>query len=150
MFLIDIAVPRNIDPAVNKLDNVFLYDIDDLQRVVASNVTARKHEAEQAEEIVAEEVQRTLSSLRLREVGPTIAGLQEHLEQIRAAEMERMRGKFGTLTPQQEEALEALTKGIMNKVAHAHIVELRKDAEHPGGGHVLNAIRRVFRLGGHE
>lgn len=150
MFLIDIAVPRNIDPAVNKLDNVFLYDIDDLQRVVASNVDARKHEAEQAEEIVAEEVQRTLSSLRLREVGPTIAGLQEHLEHIRLAEVERMRGKFGTLTPQQEEALEALTKGIMNKVAHAHIVELRKDAEHPGGGHVLNAIRRVFRLGGHE
>jgi glutamyl-tRNA reductase len=147
MFLIDIAVPRNVDPAVNKIDNVFLYDIDDLQRVVETNVSLRKQEAEQAEEIVAEDVQRTLSNLRLREVGPTIAALQEQLEQIRMGELERLRGKFGALSPSQEEALEALTKGMMNKVAHAHIVELRKDAERPGGGHVLKAIRRVFRLG---
>jgi len=147
MFLIDIAVPRNVDPAVNKIDNVFLYDIDDLQRVVETNVSLRKQEAEQAEEIVAEEVQRTLSNLRLREVGPTIAALQDQLEQIRIGELERLRGKLGTLSPPQEEALEALTKGMMNKVAHAHIVELRKDAERPGGGHVLKAIRRVFRLG---
>jgi glutamyl-tRNA reductase len=147
MFLIDIAVPRNVDPAINKIDNVFLYDIDDLQRVVEGNVSIRQKEAEQAEEIVAEEVQRTLSSLRLREVGPTISGLQVQLEQIRAAELERMRGKLGALTPQQEEAVEALTRGIMNKVAHAHIVELRKDAERPGGGQVVNAIRKVFRLG---
>jgi glutamyl-tRNA reductase len=147
MFLIDIAVPRNIDPEINKLDNVFLYDIDDLQRVVADNISGRQIEAEQAEQIVTEEVERTISSMRLREVGPTIAGLQEQLEQIRAAELERMRSKFGALTPQQEEALDALTKGIMNKVAHAHIVELRKDAGNPGGGQVVQAIRRVFRLG---
>jgi glutamyl-tRNA reductase len=149
MFLIDIAVPRNVDPAVNKLDNVFLYDIDDLQRVVETNVSIRKQEAEQAEEIVAEEVQRTLSNLRLREVGPTIAALQEQLEQIRVGEWDRLRGRLGTLTPQQEDAVEALTRGIMNKVAHAHIAELRRDAERPGGGHVLKAIRRVFRLGDH-
>jgi glutamyl-tRNA reductase len=147
MFLIDIAVPRNIDPAINKLDNVFLYDIDDLQRVVETNVSVRKLEAEQAEQIVTEEVERTISSLRLREVGPTIAGLQDQLEQLRLAEIERMRGKFGALTPQQEEALDALTKGIMNKVAHAHIVELRRDAGKPGGGQVVSAIRKVFRLG---
>jgi len=118
-----------------------------MQRVVADNISGRKIEAEQAEQIVIEEVERTISSMRLREVGPTIAGLQDQLEQLRMAEMERMRGKFGTLTPQQEQALDALTKGIMNKVAHAHIVELRKDAGKPGGGHVGNAIRRVFRLG---
>ena len=147
MFLIDIAVPRNVDPAINKLDNVFLYDIDDLQRVVESNLSGRKLEAEQAEQIVNEEVERTISSLRLREVGPTIAGLQEQLEQLRLSEIDRVRGKFGTLTQQQEEALEALTKGIMNKVAHAHIVELRKDAGKPGGGQVVSTIRRVFRLG---
>lgn len=149
MFLIDIAVPRNIDPEVNKLDNVFLYDIDDLQRVVEGNVSIRRKEAEQAEEIIAEEVQRTISSLRLREVGPVIAGLQEHLEQLRLQEIERMRGRLGSLTPLQEEALEALTKGLMNKVAHAHIAELRKDASQPGGNggaHMLQAIRRIFRL----
>lgn len=151
MFLIDIAVPRNIDPEVNKLDNVFLYDIDDLQRVVEGNVSIRRKEAEQAEEIIAEEVQRTISSLRLREVGPVIAGLQEHLEQLRLQEIERMRGRLGSLSPLQEEALDALTKGMMNKVAHAHIAELRKDATQPGnGGHILQAIRRIFRLGGNE
>jgi glutamyl-tRNA reductase len=150
MFLIDIAVPRNIDPAINKLDNVFLYDIDDLQRVVADNLSGRKIEAEQAEQIVTEEVERTISSMRLREVGPTIAGLQDQLEQIRLAEVERVRGKLAALTPQQQEAVDALTKGIMNKVAHAHIVELRKDAGKPGGGHVVAAIRRVFRLGEHS
>ena len=147
MFLIDIAVPRNIDPAVNSLDNVFLYDIDDLTKVVERNVSGRQKEAEQAERIVNDEVERTIAQLKTRLVAPTIAGLQEQLENIRAGEMERMRGKFGTLTPQQEEALEALTRGIVNKIAHAHIVEIRKEAGKAGGGPIVSAVRRVFRLG---
>jgi glutamyl-tRNA reductase len=147
MFLIDIAVPRNIDPDVGKLDNVFLYDIDDLQKVVERNVTLRQKEAEEAERIVEEEVERTITILKTRIVAPTIAGLQEQLEQIRAGELERMRGKLGVLTPQQEDALEALTRGIINKIAHAHIVEIRKEATRPGGGPIVSAVRRVFRLG---
>ena len=147
MFLIDIAVPRNIDPEVGSLDNVFLYDIDDLQKVVERNVTLRQKEAEEAERIVEEEVERTIMILKTRVVAPTIAGLQEQLENIRAGEMERMRGKLGALTPQQEEALEALTRGIINKIAHAHIVEIRKEAAKPGGGPIVSAVRRVFRLG---
>ncbi|HEY3743220.1 MAG TPA: glutamyl-tRNA reductase, partial [Bryobacteraceae bacterium] len=146
MFLIDIAVPRNIDPKTGELDNVFLYDIDDLQKVVERNVSLRQKEAEEAERIVEEEVERTIVILRTRIVAPTIAGLQEQLEVIRAGEMERMRGKFGTLTPQQQEALEALTRGIVNKIAHAHIVEIRKEAT-KGGGPIVSAVRRVFRLG---
>jgi glutamyl-tRNA reductase len=147
MFLIDIAVPRNIDPKVGALDNVFLYDIDDLQKVVERNVGLRQKEAEEAERIVEEEVERTIVILRTRTVAPTIAGLQEQLEIIRASEMERMRGKLGTLTPQQEEAVEALTRGIVNKIAHAHIVEIRKEATRQGGGPIVSAVRRVFRLG---
>jgi glutamyl-tRNA reductase len=147
MFFIDIAVPRNIDPEVNNVDNVFLYDIDDLQQVVASNVESRKAEAAQAEEIIAEEVARTLARLRTREVAPTIVTLQDQLEQLRLSEFERIRGKLGSLTPQQEEAIHALTRGIINKIAHGPISELRRQAAQPNGLEVTNVIRKIFRLG---
>jgi glutamyl-tRNA reductase len=147
MFLIDIAVPRNIDPAVNRLDNVFLYDIDDLERVVNSNRQERAKEAEQAEAIVALEVDRMVGRLHAREVTPTIVSLQEQLEQIRTGELARVRSKLGTLTPQQEEALEMLTRGIVNKVAHGPISELRRSAGHPEGLHLVDLIHRVFKLG---
>lgn len=146
MFLIDIAVPRNVEPAVNDIDNVFLYDIDDLQKVVDANVGERRKRAEAAEGIIAEEVARMVSRLKVREVAPTIVNLQEQFEQIRAAELARLRGKFGALTPQQEEALEALTRGIVNKIAHGPISEIRRQAGRPEGLHVIDAIRRVFRL----
>jgi glutamyl-tRNA reductase len=146
MFLIDIAVPRNIEPSVNELDNVFLYDMDDLQKVVDENRQGRRKHAEQAEQIVAEEVDRMLARLKTREVAPTIVRLQEQLEQLRLAEVERTRGKLGALTPQQEEALEALTRGIIAKIAHAPIAELRKRAAEPDGVKIVELIRRVFRL----
>jgi glutamyl-tRNA reductase len=146
MFLIDIAVPRNIEPAANEIEGVFLYDIDDLQRVVESNRQGRMQEAQEAERIIGEEVDRLLTRMKAREVAPTIVSLQEQLEQIRTAEMERLRGRFGSLTPQQEEALEALTRGIVNKVAHGPISELRKHAGEPHGLHIADVIRRVFRL----
>ncbi len=84
MFLIDIAVPRNIEPAVNEIDNVFLYDIDDLQEVVNANLRERMKEAEHAEAMVTEEVERMMARLKVEEVTPTIVSLQEQLEQIRA------------------------------------------------------------------
>src|SRR5438876_10698933 len=95
MFLIDIAVPRNIEPSVNKVDNVFLYDIDDLQEVVNANLRERMKEAGHAELLVAEEVERMMARLRVAEVTPAIFSLQEQLEQIRAAEMEKTRRKYG-------------------------------------------------------
>ena len=147
MFLIDIAVPRNIDPAVNEIDNVFLYDIDDLQRVVAANIGERQKRAELAEEIIDAEVERMMARLKAREVVPTIVSLQEQLEQMRSAEVARLRGKFGTLTPQQEEALEVLTRGLVAKIAHGPISELRKQAGQAEGLPIIDAIRRVFRLG---
>jgi len=147
MFLIDIAVPRNIEPSVNELDNVFLYDIDDLQKVVETNLKGRMTSAEEAEAIIREEVERMVARLKVREVTPTIVGLQEQLEKIRLAELARMRGKFGTLTPEQEQALEAFSKGMMNKIAHAPISELRRQASEPDGHHFIAAVRKVFRIG---
>jgi glutamyl-tRNA reductase len=146
MFLIDIAVPRNIEPSVNQVDNVFLYDIDDLQEVVNANLRERFKEAERAEELVAQEVERMMARIKVQEVAPTIVSLQEQLEQIRAAEIERLRRKLGTLTPDQEEALESLTRGIVNKIAHGPISELRRQAGRPEGLQIIHAIRQVFHL----
>jgi len=146
MFLIDIAVPRNIEPAVNDLDNVFLYDIDDLQEVVNANLRERMKEADHAEALVAEEVDRMMTRLKVAEVTPLIVGLQEQLEQIRAGETEKTRRKFGPFTPEQEHAMDALTRAIVNKIAHGPISELRNNAAHPDGAHVVAAIRKAFHL----
>ena len=111
-----------------------------------SNLRERFKEAERAEELVAQEVERMMARIKVQEVAPTIVSLQEQLEQIRAAEIERLRRKLGALTPDQEEALESLTRGIVNKIAHGPISELRRQAGRPDGGHVIDAIRQVFHL----
>ncbi|MBZ5576135.1 MAG: glutamyl-tRNA reductase [Acidobacteriia bacterium] len=145
-FLIDIAVPRNIDPAVNDLDNVFLYDIDDLEEVVSANKRERMKEADRAEALVLDEVERMMARLKVVEITPTIIGLQEQLEQIRAAEIDKVRRRYGPFTPQQEEALEAATRAIVNKVAHGPISELRVQAAKPDGAHAVALIKKVFHL----
>jgi glutamyl-tRNA reductase len=146
MFLIDIAVPRNIEPAVNQLENVFLYDIDDLGKVVDQNRKERESEAATGEAIIAEEVEKLVARLKTRAATPIIVELQEHLDHLRRAELQRMRAKLGALSPQQEEALEALTKGLMNKVAHGAISELRKAATQEDGWQAVALVRRLFRL----
>lgn len=146
MFLIDIAVPRNIEPAVNKIDNVFLYDIDDLQGVVNANLRERMKEAESAEAIVAQEVERMVGRLRVQEIAPTIVSLQEQLEEISAGEVARMTRKLGPLTLEQREAINELTRSIVNKIAHGPISELRRQASQPEGVHVIETIRKVFHL----
>jgi glutamyl-tRNA reductase len=146
MFLIDIAVPRNIEPAINEIDNVFLYDIDDLQEVVNTNLRERMKEAGRAELLVSEEVERMMARLKVAEVAPIIVGLQEQLEQIRSAEMEKTRRKYGPFTPQQEHAMEALTRGLINKIAHGPISELRNHAGQPESAQVVAAIKRAFHF----
>src|SRR6185369_12375251 len=110
MFLIDIAVPRNIDPAANEIEGVFLYNIDDLGEVVNDNLRGRIETAKNAEEIIREEVDRMSARLRTRDATPAIVQLQEEMETWRRNEIERQRSKLGTLTPQQEEAIEAITR----------------------------------------
>ncbi len=146
VFFIDIAVPRNIEPSVNELDNIFLYDIDDLQKVVDSNRLGRLEEAREAEAIVEEEVDRMMARWSARDVAPIIVSLQEQLEGLRQSELDRVRSRLGPLTPQQEEAVEALTRGIIGKIAHGPLAELRRHAGEPNGFQAIDTIRRLFRL----
>lgn len=146
MFFIDIAVPRNVDPALNDLDNLFVYDIDDLQQVVEANLRERMKEAERAEQIVEHEVDRLVERLKTLEVVPTIVSLQERLEEIRRGELERARRKLGPLEPEQEEALEEMTRSIINKILHTPITQLKSVAQHPDGLKFVEFVRRVFNL----
>ncbi len=147
MFLIDIAVPRNIAPDVNTLEAVFLYDIDDLGRVVEKNVDGRKAEAAAAELIISEEVEKILDRLAARQITPVILRLQEQVEGWRKAEFERTRGKLGDLSTQQQEAIEAMMRSLVNKVLHGPMSELRASASKPEGEVTADLIRRIFRLG---
>lgn len=140
MFVIDIAVPRNVDPAVNSVDNVFLYDIDDLQGVVNQNLAERQKEAARAESIVAEEVDRMLARLKVQEIAPVIVSLQEQLEGIRATEVQKTLRKGGDLG---EREIEAMTRSIVAKIAHGPIAELRRQAGEADGA-TVEMIRRMF------
>ncbi|MEP6714471.1 MAG: glutamyl-tRNA reductase [Terriglobia bacterium] len=146
VFLIDIAVPRNIDPAVNDLEGVFLKNVDDLEGVVTANIQERGRQAEQAEVIIVQEVEQTMARFKLEEVTPTIISLQEQLEEIRAAEVARTLKRLLGLTPEQQQQLEAMTKSIVNKIAHGPISELRRNAGQPEGSQIVEAIRKVFKL----
>jgi glutamyl-tRNA reductase len=146
MFLIDIAVPRNIDPAINKLDNMFLYDIDDLQQVVSANMEGRQKEAQTAEQIAGEEAEKFLRRLNTLDVVPTIVDLQTQLETLRQQEMARVGAQLGTLTPAQREAVEALTRGMMNKVLHSPMHHLKTLAQEPEGLKFVEMVRRLFNL----
>ena len=146
MFLIDIAVPRNIDPAVNEIDGVFLYDVDDLEGVVNANIQERSKQAQAAEAIVLKELDQILTRIKLEEVTPTIVSLQGQLEEIRAAEVAKALRRMPGLTPEQVQGVEALTKSIINKIAHGPISELRRNAGLPDGDQAVELIRKVFHL----
>jgi glutamyl-tRNA reductase len=147
MFFVDIAVPRDVDPAVNELDNVFVYDIDDLGHVVEANKKQREREAVWAEEIIQVEVQKTLKRLASRDVVPTIVALEDRLNHIRASEMERYQGRMATMTPEQRQAVDALTRGIMNKILHGPITELKSGAGEPENVALVRLIHKIFGLG---
>jgi glutamyl-tRNA reductase len=148
MFFIDIAVPRDVDPEVNKLDGIFVYDIDDLQQVITSHVSDRKREAQRAEDMIVLEVDRFIAQLRTADVVPTIVSLQEHLETIRQAEVDRVRGRLGQLSPEQELAVEAMTRGIINKIMHTPITTLKSAAREQAheATTLIDVVRRLFNL----
>src|SRR5580700_4235226 len=146
MFFIDIAVPRDVDPEMNKLDGIFVYDIDDLQQAVASHVADRRKEAELADDIINVEVERFHARLQTLEVVTTIVSLQDHLETIRQAEIDRVRGRLGPLSPEQELAVDALTRGIVNKIMHTPISTLKTAARDSEATTVVDIVRRLFNL----
>lgn len=128
LFLIDIAVPRDIDPQVNDIENVYLYDIDDLKGVVEENKEQRAREAKKAERMVEVEVLKFLSWMKSLDVLPVIQSIQSKAEAIRVREIERTRKRLGNLTEEQEEALQVLTRSIVQKILHDPIICLRKNA----------------------
>lgn len=154
MFFIDIAVPRDVDAEMNKVDGIFVYDIDDLQSVIAGHVSTRMAEAARAEAIIDAEVLRFEERIHSLDVVPMIVSLQDHLEHIRQAEVDKVRGRLGQLTAEQELAIEALSKGIVNKVLHTPITALKaaaRDAQSPQGkpgdaGTLTELVRRIFNL----
>jgi glutamyl-tRNA reductase len=150
MFFIDIAVPRDVSREMAKLDGIFTYDIDDLQQAVTTHVADRRKEAERAEAIIASEVEnfqaRFEARLHTLDIVPTIVSLQDHLETIRQAEIDRVRGRMGHLTPEQEMAVEALTRGIINKVMHTPITTLKSAAKDSQATTIVEVVRRLFNL----
>jgi glutamyl-tRNA reductase len=146
MFFIDIAVPRDVDPQMNKLDGIFVYDIDDLQQAVAANTSDRRKEAERAESIIDNEIDRFQARLQTRDVVPTIVSLQDHLETIRQAEIDRVRGRLGKLSPEQELAIETLTRGIVSKIMHTPISTLKTAARGSEATPMIDVVRRIFNL----
>lgn len=150
IFFIDIAVPRDIDPAVNDLENVYLYDIDDLKAVVEENLAFRRKEARRAERIVEEEALKFEAWMAQLEVYPTIVALRQKAEAIRKREMEKTLSHLKRrLTPEEIEAIEVLTRSLVNKLLHDPVVFL-KNRYHREGKQVIDFTRRLFNLDGDE
>jgi glutamyl-tRNA reductase len=145
MFFIDIAVPRDIDPEINRVDGVFLYDIDDLQSVAASHLADRAREAQRAESIIAEEVSRFQRQTQALNAAPMIVDLQNTAEEMRQAELRRVHARLQSLTPEQRSAVDALTRGLMNKFLHMPMQAI-KSAALEADTVMLEVMRSVFHL----
>lgn len=145
-FFIDISVPRNVDPAVSKLGNLFVFDVDDLEAVVASNIREREREAERAELIVESEVMQFQQALRNLDIGPTVGALKEKLRDIAREEFQRQRARLGDLTPEQEQAIEAMLMSAVNKISHPVINRMRRSYD-SGEDTEVQAWRDSFGLG---
>ena len=129
MFFIDIAVPRDVDPKMNQVEGCFVYDIDDLQQVAAAHLADRSRESAAAEKIVASEVEKYREHLQTREAVPAIVALQQQAEEMRQAELARAARRLAALTPEQQAAVDALTRSLTAKLLHPQIVDLRKKSE---------------------
>lgn len=146
LFFIDIAVPRDVDPRVNQLDNVYVYDIDDLQGVVALNQAQRQKEAERGEHIIAEEGLKFQEWLGTLEVVPTIIALRKKAEGIRRQELRRTFTQLPDLDDRHREALEVLTESIVNKLLHDPIVFLKKKNRRSTKKSFMDFTQQLFNL----
>jgi glutamyl-tRNA reductase len=146
LFLIDIAVPRDIEPAVGKLEGVFLYDLDDLRSVAEANLRLRMREAAAAEALVDAEIGEFLEWQKSLDVVPLLVELRRRGEEIRRAEIEKARARLGPLTPDQEQALEAATTAIVNKMLHGPTVRLKELARDGHPPELIGLIRRLLGL----
>jgi len=148
LFLIDLSVPRNINPDISSIDGAYLYNVDDLQQVADSNRELRQKKAQQAEEIIEREVESFRKRLVAQDAVPTILELQGRLETIRAAELEKCLRKMGPISAEQRAAVEQFSSQMINKILHYPILQLKDAADEPQERESLrNTIRKIFGLG---
>ena len=146
IFLIDIAVPRDVDPMVREVAGCTLVNVDGLEEVACHNISERQRALEAADKILEEELALFRERQEQMNVVPTIVSLRRRVEEIRQAEVKRMRRLFGELTPEQERALEALTQGLVNKILHTPFTELKQAALRPDRSEFINVVRTIFHL----
>jgi glutamyl-tRNA reductase len=146
LFLVDIAVPRDIDPSAADLAGVFLYDLDGLKSVAEANLRERRKQAAAAEAVVEREVREFLAWQKELEAVPLLVELRRRAEEIRRAEVERVRSRLGPLTPEQEAAIEAATTAIVNKLLHPPTVHLKEAARNGHPPELVGVIRKLLGL----
>ncbi len=147
LFLIDLSVPRNIHPAIAQIEGAYLYNVDDLQHVADANLELRQQKAKQAEEIVAREVDSFRRRLVAQDAVPTILELQQRLETIRTAELDKCLRKLGPISAEQRESIEQLTTQMTNKILHYPILQLKEASDEPSERESLRrTIRKIFGL----
>jgi glutamyl-tRNA reductase len=146
LFVIDIAVPRDVDPRVESLRNVFLYNMDDLKRVSHENLSARERAAADAETIVEEEVQSYDRWLRTQELTPTIVALRERVREVVQREKQKTLPRLASLSSQEARALDAMCDAIVSQLLHAPLTELKRSSEEADGARLLEAAQKLFRL----
>jgi len=146
LFVIDIAVPRDVDPRVGNMDNVFVYDVDDLQQVAEENLAARTREVELAERIVEEEVDAFSRWRRSLELAPTIVALRKQFGQIADEELKRALPRLEGLSESDHAVLEAMGRSMVNKLLHQPMTQLKAGAGEPDGPFLIDAVRRLFAI----
>jgi glutamyl-tRNA reductase len=146
LFLIDIAVPRDVEPSVGKLDGVFLYDLDDLRTVSEANMRERRKEAAAAEALVEREAREFLEWQKSLDVVPLLKELRRRAEDIRRTEVDKVRRRLGPLTPEQEQALEAATEAIVQKLLHAPTVQLKEMVKNGHPPEQIGLFRKLLGL----
>jgi glutamyl-tRNA reductase len=145
MFMIDLGVPRNFDERLNEIENVYLYDIDDLDAVAQKSLGHREREAEKAEEIVTEEIDSFLKWLAELEIVPTIKDIRGSIERLRDLELTRHRAWLKSLEPAERERIEMLTRGLVNKLLHRVMEGLRHhDRNSPEALQTAEIARRLL------
>jgi len=147
LLLVDLAVPRDLDPAIGELDGCYLYDIDDLEQIVVETLSVRRREAERAETIVAAEAEKFHDWHAALDVVPAIASLRAWAEEIREAELQKAEALLGRLDESQRRAVEAVTAQIVNKLLHLPTVRMKEAAAAADGVLYAEAVRHLFGLG---
>ncbi len=150
LLIVDIAVPRDVDPAVGLLDGVTLLDMDDLRSFAEAGLSARRGEVASVEALLDEELERYIGATSAREVAPMIVALRDRAEQVRQAELERFRSRLDGLDHSQLDAVEHLTRGILGKLLHEPSIALKDAAGSPRGDRLITSLRELFALEGDD